>query len=126
MRTSYGVDEKSSSFFFAGTEHSPIGTDIYRVSLDGGGLTRLSTAEGTHAAIFNPSKTLFVDTWSDVSTPPQVRLHKADGTVVRIVDLGAVPALKDYRLSAPEFVHVTTKDGFILEKDIPADAQPGL
>jgi dipeptidyl-peptidase-4 len=115
VRTSYGVDEKSSSFFFAGTGHSPIGTDIYRVSLDGGGLTRLSTAEGTHAAIFNPSKTLFVDTWSDVSTPPQVRLHKADGTVVRIVDPGAVPALEDYRLSAPEFVRVTTKDGFILE-----------
>ncbi len=115
VRTSYGVDERNSSFYFAGTEHSPIGGDIYRVSLDGTGLTRLSTSDGTHAADFNPSHTLYVDTWSDVSTPPQVRLHQADGTLVRVVDGGDLPALTHYRLSTPEFVHVTTKDGFVLE-----------
>ena len=37
VRTSYGVDEGSGSFYFAGTERSPIGGDIYRVSLDGKG-----------------------------------------------------------------------------------------
>jgi dipeptidyl-peptidase 4 len=115
VRTSYGVDEKDGSFYFAGTEHTPIGSDIYRVSLDGTGLTRLSVVDGTHEAIFNPAHTLYVDTWSDVSTPPQIRLHKADGAMVRVIDAGAVPALKDFRLSTPEFVHVTTKDGFVLE-----------
>jgi len=115
VRTSYGVDEQTNSFYFAGTERSPIGVDIYRVSLDGSGLKRLSTSDGTHAAVFNPPHTTYVDTWSDISTPPQIRLHNADGSAVRVIDSGELPALKDYRLSTPEFVHITTKDGFVLE-----------
>ena len=94
VRTPYGVDEQTNGFYFAGTERSPIGVDIYRVSLDGSGLERLSTSDGTHAAIFNPQCTKYVDTWSDISTPPQVRLHNADGSAVRVIDSGEVPALK--------------------------------
>jgi dipeptidyl-peptidase 4 len=115
VRTSYGVDEQTNSFYFSSTERSPIGVDIYRVSLDGSGLKRLSMSDGTHAAVFNPQHTKYVDTWSDISTPPQVRLHNADGSAVRVIDSGEVPALNDYRLSTPEFVHITTKDGFVLE-----------
>jgi dipeptidyl-peptidase 4 len=61
-----------------------------------------------------------------VSTPPQTRVHNSDGTLVRVVDAGEVPALKQYRRSAPEFVHVTTKDGFVLEAMIikPPDFDP--
>lgn len=126
VRTSYGVDEKTNSFYFSATEHSAIGADLYRASLDSAGLTRLSTTEGTHSAVFNPSHTLYIDSWSDVSTPPQTRVHNSDGTLVRIVDAGEVPALKQYRRSAPEFVHVTTKDGFVLEAMIikPPDFDP--
>ena len=126
LRKSYGVDEKSGRLYFGGTEHDPIGGDIYRVGLDGTGLTRLSTSAGTHAAVFNPSHSLYIDTWSDVSTPPQVRLHSSDGTLVRAIDDGEVPALKQYRLSTPEFVHVTTKDGFVLEAMLikPPDFDP--
>ncbi len=35
---------------------------------------------GTHQATFNPAFTRYVDRWSDVTTPTQVRLHAADGT----------------------------------------------
>jgi dipeptidyl-peptidase 4 len=126
LRKSYGVDEKSGRLYFGGTEHDPIGGDIYRVGLDGTGLTRLSISAGTHAAVFNPSHSLYIDTWSDVSTPPQVRLHSSDGTLVRAIDDGEVPPLKQYRLSTPEFVHVTTKDGFVLEAMLikPPDFDP--
>jgi len=126
IRKSYGVDEKSGSFYFSANEHSPIAVDVYRIGLDGSGLTRLSTAEGSHSAVFNPSHTLYIDTWSDVSTPPQVRLHAADGTAVRVIDDGNLAALKDYHLSTPEFIHVTTKDGFVLEAMLikPPDFDP--
>ena len=33
-----------------------------------------------------PPLALYLDTWSDVTTPPQVRLHRADGSEVRVVD----------------------------------------
>ena len=49
-------------------------------------LTRLSQAPGTHSASFNPSFTEYVGTWSDINTPTQTRLHKADGTELRVID----------------------------------------
>ena len=116
--TLYGVDEAAGWIYFLGTEHDPIGRDLYRVKIDGTGFTRLSRTEGTHSAAFNPSCSLYVDTWSDVATPPQVRLHKADGTEVRTIDRNEVPALRNFKLSTPEFVHVTTHDGFVLEAEM--------
>ncbi len=126
VRTLYGVDETAGLVYFAGTERSHIAGDVYRVKLDGTGLTRLSQRAGTHSASFNPGFTHYVGTWSDASTPTQVRLHKADGTEVRVIDRNEVAALKDYRLSTPEFLQVKTKDGFTLEAMLikPVDFDP--
>jgi len=88
---------------------------VDRVKRDGSSLTRLSQTAGTHTAHFSPSFSYYTDDWSDVSTPPQLRLHKADGTEVRLIDEGKVPALAEYRLSKPEFVQVKTRDGFVME-----------
>ncbi len=41
-RTLHGVDEAGGWVYFSGTERSPIGSDVYRIKLDGSGLTRLS------------------------------------------------------------------------------------
>lgn len=114
-RTFYGVDEASGWVYFAGTERSHIGQDVYRVKLDGTSLTRLSQSAGTHSATFNPSFTRYLGTWSDVSTPPQVRLHRADGNEERVVDATPVTALASYRLGKPEFLQVKTRDGFTME-----------
>jgi dipeptidyl-peptidase-4 len=115
VRTLYGVNQGAGVLYFASSERSPIGTDIYRIRLDGTGLTRLSQTDGTHRAIFNPDFTLFADVWSNVTTPSQVRLHRGDGSEVRAIDLNPVPVLSDYRLSKPEFVQIKTRDGFVME-----------
>jgi dipeptidyl-peptidase-4 len=114
-RTLHGVDEAGGWVYFSGTERSPIGGDVYRARLDGSARTRLSTAPGTHVASFNPSFTLYVDSWSDAQTPAQVRLHRADGSLVRVIDENSLPALAQYRLSRPEFLQVKTRDGFVME-----------
>jgi dipeptidyl-peptidase-4 len=116
VRTFYGVDQDAGLLYFAASERSPLGTDIYRITIDGSALTRLSQVDGTHRALFNPGFTFFTDTWSTVTTPSQVRLHRSsDGSEVRAIDLNPVTALRDYRLSTPEFVQVKTRDGFVME-----------
>jgi dipeptidyl-peptidase 4 len=115
LRTLHGVDEKSGWLYFSGTERSPIGTDVYRVRLDGTGFERLSKAAGTHHVEFSPGFTFFIDRWSDISTPTQVRLYRNDGRDVRVLHENRVTALADYRLSKPEFVQVRTRDGFVME-----------
>ena len=115
VREVHGVDPAGEWVYFSGTERSQIGHDIYRVRLDGSRLTRLSASQGTHRAQFNPSFTRYIDTWSDISTPPSVRIHAADGAEARVLDANQDTPLHDYRLATPEFVQVTTRDGFVME-----------
>ena len=115
VRALHGVDEEAGVVYFSGTERSPIGLDVYRVGLDGTGLRRLSERAGTHTARFNPGLTHYLDRWSDISTPTQVRVHAADGAVVRVAAANPVRALDDYDLPRPEFLQVPNRDGFEME-----------
>jgi len=115
VRSLHGVDDMNSYLYFSGTERSPIGNDIYRVKLDGSSLQRLSKAPGTHDADFSQTLAYYVDTWSDISTPPQTRLHRDDGAEVRVLRENRVAALTEFRLSTPEFLQVKTRDGFLME-----------
>jgi dipeptidyl-peptidase-4 len=115
VRDLYGVDETNGWIYFSATEHSPIAEHVYRIKLDGSQLTRLTQIEGTHRASFNPQFTRFIDYWSDVRTPPQVRLFDAEGRLVRVIDENRVEALRQFKLGTPEFLQVKTRDGFIME-----------
>ncbi len=114
-RMLHGVDETNGFVYFSGTERSSIGGDVYRIKLDGTGLERLTQAEGTHRATFNSALTYFIDTWSDAYTPTQVKLHKSDGAVARVIAENKVDTIKQYKLSKPEFLQVKTRDGFMME-----------
>ena len=126
VRSLYGVDETRGVVYFAAGIRRHIDTDIYRVGLDGRNLARLSQTDGTHRAIFNPSFTQYVGVWSDAVTPPQVRLHRADGAQVRVIDANQVRTLAEYDLAKPEFVELSTRDGFPMDAMIikPHDFNP--
>ena len=116
VRRTHGVDPSRTWVYFTSTTHSAIGLDLYRVRVDGSGLQRISTSNGRHQVFVNPSRTLFLDAWSDVFTPPQVRLHSAaTGQMLRVVDANRVPGLKEQGLSLPELMQVKTRDGFVME-----------
>jgi dipeptidyl-peptidase-4 len=115
LRTLHGVDETSGWVYFSGTERNPIGSDVYRVRLDGSKLERLSQAAGSHRASFSPAFGFYIDVWSDVSTPPQVRLHRDNGSELRVIEGNRVEALDRFALAKPEFLQVTTRDGFVME-----------
>lgn len=129
VRTLYGVDESAGWIYFAGTERSAIGGDIYRVRLSGAAnqsLQRLTQAAGGHSAMFSPRFEYFTDTWSDATTPPQLRLHASDGTEVRVLEPNRVAALDEFVLPRPEFLQVKARDGFLMEAMLikPLDFDP--
>ena len=115
VRTIEGVDESNGFIYFTATEHSHIATHGYRVRLDGTGLTRITMAEGSHRVDVSPTHNYFLDVWSDLNTPSQVRLHDAAGKLVRVISENKVDALKQYKLGAPELLQVKTRDGFMME-----------
>ncbi len=126
VRELYGVADGMA--YFAAAAHSPIANHIYRVKLDGAGLTRLSQTEGAHAADFNADCSAYFDTSSAAATPPRISLHRADGTLLRVVaDNAEARALAaEYGVTAPEFRQVKTRDGFVMEAMLwrPPDFDP--
>jgi dipeptidyl-peptidase-4 len=115
VRAFEGIDETKGVVYFTATEHSHVAPQAYKIKLDGSGLTRLTTAEGSHSSDFNSSFSLFLDRWSDVNTPTQVRLLDADGKLVRIIEENRVDALKLYKLGTSELLKLKTRDGFEME-----------
>lgn len=113
VRDVHGSD--GTYLYITATERSPIGQDTYRIRMNGTGLQRLSEAAGTHTAKFNPGRTMYVDKWSDIRTPDQVRVHRSDGKVAHVVDANPATLLAEYELPNAEFMQVKTRDGFVME-----------
>src|SRR5262249_33217241 len=108
VRGMVGVDEEKGTLYFGSTEHSYIGSQEYGIKFDVSGMTRLTSTEGAHRASFNSTATHFVDSWSDVNTPTQVRLYDANGKFVRVIDENKVEALSQYKLGKVELLNVKT------------------
>ncbi len=115
FRSLEGVDEEKKLVYFSATENSHIAPQGYSIKLDGTGLTRLTTTAGSHRVDFSPGNSYFLDYWSDVNTPQQIRLFDNAGKLVRVVSENKVDALKNYKLGTAELMQVKTRDGFVME-----------
>ncbi len=97
------LDEAKGLVYFTATEASPLERQLYAVSLGGDGKpVRLTKAEGMHGVAFSENAQVYIDSWSNPSTPPQVELHRADGTLVT--------ALIKNELSDPQHPFARYKD----------------
>lgn len=126
IRELYGVDEERGYVYFSASKDSPIEDHVYRARLDGSQIQRLSQRAGNHSAKFNSDFSAYLDTWSDIHTPPKVFLHRADGAELAVVDANDVGALARYSLAQVEFLQVPTPDGFVMEAALikPPDFDP--
>lgn len=124
----HGADEKGGWVYFNGTRESAIQTHAYRARLDGEGAPQRLTEPGlSHAAVFNPSLTRFIDTFGNLHTPPKVRLLDADGTPTRWISENKTDALGEYTLGESRFLEIATPDNATLDAHLilPPDYQPG-
>ncbi len=81
------VDEAAGKAYFSAGVDSPRESQIYAVSLQGGAPQRLSQAPGMHSASFARNASVYVDSWSNTTTPPQIALYRANGEkIATLVD----------------------------------------
>ena len=64
---------------------TPTQRHVHVVPLEGGEVTTLSREDGSHNASFARNASIYVDSWSNTTTPPQIELYAADGS--RIANL---------------------------------------
>lgn len=73
------VDEEAGTVYFRAGVDSALRSEIYSVPLAGGTPSKLSKTAGMHSAAFAKNASVYVDSWSNSTTPPQIELFRANG-----------------------------------------------
>ena len=112
------VDEAAGRVYVASNRDAVIDKQVYMLHLNGSNASkpkRISTGDGWHDAAFARSGKVYVDTWSDPDTPPQVSIRQADGALVGWLEKNALDAGHPYQpyLAA----HLQTEYGTLKAND---------
>jgi dienelactone hydrolase len=110
------VDEAKRQIWFSagGTDagSDPYFARFYRINVDGSGLTRLTTENANHNAVYSRDMQYFVDTYSRVDLAPIAELRRGDdGTRVAEIDRGDLTALVEAGWRPPEVFTAIGRDG---------------
>ena len=111
------VDEGKGLVYFRAGVQSPLRSEIYSVPLAGGEPTKLSQVPGMHSASFAKNASVYVDSWSNSTTPPQIELFRANGEKIATLlennlDDAQHPYAKYRSAQLPvEFGQLTAADG---------------
>lgn len=112
------VDEKSGRVFVASNRDNVIDKQIYALALDGSNAdkpVRITKADGWHEAAFARNGEVFVDTFSDPATPPQVSIHKPDGSMLGWLEHNELNASHPYAKYKAD--HLPTEYGTLKAND---------
>ncbi|NCP63330.1 MAG: S9 family peptidase [Paraglaciecola sp.] len=110
------INEKKQLVYFSGRADTPTESHLYSVSIKGGDISRITQRSGYHNIKFSGDASVYIDSYSTVNTPPQVSLHKADGSQLMWLSENAVDAahpLYPYQAQwvKPEISSFKTDDG---------------
>jgi len=112
--------------WFEGTKDRAIDRNLYRIRLDGTGMTRLTTGEGRHSWRWNDDRSWFTDTVSSVETPPEVRLCRGDtGEVVKVLGKAEAASAAKYSYHPKRRLVIPARDGYLLDATVVPAAAPG-
>ncbi len=116
------VNERTGTVYVSSNRDAVPERHIYALKLDGSTANapmRISQGAGTHTAEFAPNALFYLDTFSSIDTPPQVSVHKPDGSLVSWIEpnkLDEKHPFWPYRdsLIKPEFGTIKAADGQLL------------
>jgi dipeptidyl-peptidase-4 len=111
------VDASQRRIYFTARIHSPTGVDFCMVPFDGP-VDILSEKGKTHHISLAPQGSLYIDRYSDPSTPAQQVLAEIGRGVIRRLDINPAYHRQRYQFGKHERVRIPLADGFILEAAI--------
>lgn len=93
-------------------QQRPYDVHICRVPLEGGTVEQLTQAHGVHSMLTAPTRSAFVDTWSNPRQPPVHELRSMDGSLLGEVHRADISRLtEEIGWQAPEQFAVKAADG---------------
>ena len=122
----YGYDEATGDTYFASHAEGPTEQQIYVVRKNGK-VERLTPQAGWNSGIFSSNYKYFINTWSDLNTPPVYTLHDGKKVLTTVIDNKSVTeTLASYNIGTRELFTFTTSEGVQLNGWMikPADFNP--
>jgi dipeptidyl-peptidase 4 len=109
------VDERGRHILFTGVGREsgrhPYFQHLYRVGMDGRGLTLLTPEDAHHGVNISPDGRHLVDTYSTPTTPPVTVLRRADGRVVMELERADISRLTATGWRPPTPIRTRARDG---------------
>ena len=108
------VDEEARTLYFTGTGREPgdpYFQYLYRIGMDGTGLTLLTPDSANHTVSLSPTGAYFVDSHSTPVIPPVTVVRDVDGNVVAELERADISALLSSGWQPPEPFTVKARDG---------------
>jgi dipeptidyl-peptidase 4 len=100
-----GVDAKREKVYFSGWMDSPLESQLYEVSLEGGTPRQITREAGMHKVHLDHALKRFVDLHDSLNQPPHASLCRlSDGKHIREIYRNDDPRLSKFKLSPPELV----------------------
>ena len=120
------IDEGKGLIYFTALEKSSIERHLYRVEMNGKGLTRLTVEDGVHQVGFSPNGKFFIDKHSTINTLPSLALYHNDGKLVRNLSEPKSELIEELNIQTPDLFTIPTSDGFQMPAHLlkPADFTP--
>jgi len=123
-----GVDETRQLVYYTSHEESPLSNNLYSIRLDGRRKTKLTTGTGMHNPTFSSGFRFFINQFSTANTPPVFSIHRADGTLIKVLEDNNELARKarEHNFVTREFFTFNTSEGISLNAWMmkPADFDP--
>ena len=109
------IDEGKGILYFTGNGHEKgenvYNNHLYRVFLDGTGLTLLDPGDANHRSTLSPTQNFLVDNYNRVDLPPSTKLRDATGAVVLDLESTDLSELAQTGWKLPETFEVKAADG---------------
>ncbi len=112
-----GIDEKNGWVYFTTLKDVSTERQLYRVKLNGTGMTKISSEHGTHRIAMSPDTRFYFDNFSDIKTLPALRLHSSDGNQLAVL-AAPRPELLPAIVHFPELLTIPAADGFPMPAQI--------
>lgn len=97
-------DFPGKQVYYVSTEASPLERQLYRIGLDGSGERRVTEGQGSHRISMAPGCRTFLDTYSNLQSPPETALRSSDGARQGVFREADRSAMDEFDLRIPEIV----------------------
>ena len=108
------IDEDDDVIYFTARKEASTRTDLYKVGLNGKGLTRLTFGPYSHSTRLSTKGSFFVTTYSNAATPSMMGLYNSKGKLVRELGNSKGKEFENFDIAKAELFTIRTPDGYDL------------